>query len=136
MPTRVYSVSNKPNQSALKNNAKLLAAVLIAAGILGGVGYDRMLLPETPVQATVTEEVHFEMFSGGKADAKNIVTLQLNTGPDAGKEAIARYHFSTNAKNLKKGEPVVGLLTTSRILGKRVVSDVEPAPKILQGKTP
>lgn len=135
MTTKIYSVSNKPNQSTLKDNAKLLAAVLMAAGILGGAAYDRMLLSETPVQATVLEEVHFELFSGGKSDAKNIVTLQLNTGPDAGKEAIARYHFSTNAKDLKKGEQVIGLLTTSRIFGKRVVSDVQPVRTASEPKT-
>lgn len=128
MTTKIYSVSNKPNQSTLKDNAKLLAVVLLAAGILGAVAYDRMLLPETPVQATVVEEVHFELFSGGRSDGKNIVTLQLDTGPDAGKEAVARYYFSKNAQDLKKGEPVVGLLTTSRIFGKRVVSDVQPVP--------
>lgn len=106
-----------------------MGAVLLLTGMCGAAAYEYMLLPQTPVTATVTEEVHMEFWSGHKHQGKNIVTLRIDNGPDAGEEAKARFYFASSGEEFKKGDHVSGSLITTRLLNRRTVSDVTKLPK-------
>lgn len=123
-PVRVFTVSKDNRPSKLISNAKILGAVVLLAGGVGAMAYDKFALTETPVTAIVVREVHYEMFAGNKSDGRNIVNLKIEQGKDAGQDAVAQFHFSSSAEEFKKGDRVSGMLSTSRIFEQRVVDDL------------
>lgn len=126
---KVYSVGKKSNERMkdLRDPEKMGAgsyaflAVIVAS--LGVFAYDKFFVPSQTTSGVITQEIHWDPSVFGET-YKSEGSFVVKVDTDQIKDVSARFRLKHSGAQFKQGDCVVGQLSTSRVLERHRMKDM------------